>query len=64
MPPRLPITDKDRARRHVLGQTLYRLRKKFQFFYDLGLMGSADRVKAKMESTLQEYEDVGGKPDD
>ena len=62
MPPRLPITNKGRARRHVLGQELYRLRKQHSYLKGLGLTLNAARVMEKMVELSREYEEVGGKP--
>ena len=63
MPSRLPITDAARARRHVLGQTMYRLRKHYKFFKRLGLNHNARKVRARMRELAREYEAVGGKPE-
>ena len=62
MPTRLPITDLDRARRHVLGQRLYRLRKKYKYLKSLGLKYSAARVKARILEVSREYAGMGGRP--
>ena len=62
MPPRLPITNEERARRHVLRQTLYRLRKRYKYLQGLGLRGNASRVRDRMVEVAMAYDAIGGKP--
>lgn len=62
MPTRLPITDQDRARRHVLGQQLYRLRKHYQFLLDARLYANAEMELVHIRAKEREYNAVGGKP--
>ena len=62
MPALLPISDSDRARRHVLGQQLYRLRRRYKYLLSMGLYDNADRVLWDIRVLAQEYEHVGGQP--
>ena len=62
MPAQLPISDEDRARRHVLSQRLYRLRHKYRFMRRHGLHHRADIVMAQIQELRTQYQALGGLP--
>ena len=62
MPNKLNIDNPTRARRHVLGQQLYRLRKHYQFLLDEGLLANALVVRAHISTRELEYDALGGRP--
>ncbi len=62
MPQRLVISAKDRARRHVLGQRLYRLRLRYRYLRRSGLKLNARHVMGKIRVLSTEYDGLGGQP--
>jgi len=62
MPQALPISVKDKARRHVLGQQLYRLRMRYKFLKRGGMILNAQRVMTKIHMMTLEYDALGGRP--
>jgi hypothetical protein len=62
MPHKLNIDDKARAQRHVLGQQLYRLRKRYRFLVDQGLLLGAGNLGAVIRRKESEWDALGGKP--
>ena len=62
MPPKLRISAKDRARRHVLGQQLYRLRRRYKYLNRAGLSLNAGRIRVRILALTGEYDALGGPP--
>ena len=62
MPARLEITDKTRARRHVLSQQMYRLRRRYRLLTNAGLRNNAERIRVQLYILSGEYDILGGKP--
>ena len=62
MPARLKITDVTRARRHVLSQQMYRLRRRYRYLTDAGLRDNAERIRVQLDTLSLEYDTLGGKP--
>jgi hypothetical protein len=62
MPPRLPISDNDRARRHVLRQQAYRLRRKYRYLMGQGMYRNAHRVLDQLQQLNLRYQALGGSP--
>jgi len=62
MPPRLPISNEDRARRHVLRQQAYRLRRKYRYLKGQGMYGNARRVLEQLQALNTQYDALGGLP--
>ena len=62
MPNKLHITDKAYARRHVLGQQLYRLRRRYRLLIRKDLPTTADTVLAIIRLKEAEYDHIGGRP--
>jgi hypothetical protein len=62
MPKRLDptTTSRDRARRHVLGQQLYRLRRRRKFLWNVGAMSLAHDVSVHIWAKQMEYRELGG----
>ena len=63
MPQSLGISDEDKARRHVLGQQLYRLRRRYRYLKDGGMPLNAGRVLINIRELTQKYDSLGGRPD-
>ena len=49
-------------RRHVLSQRMYRLRRRYRYLTNAGLVVSAAGVKDQLLILSKEYEAIGGKP--
>lgn len=62
MPIPLNISDADRAKRHVIGQQLYRLRKQYRRFMRYGLYLNAESLLIPIAARTREYESLGGVP--
>jgi len=62
MPNKLQITNRQRARRHVVSQQLYRLRKRYKFMQESGPVISAARIRSKIRRLESEYNQIGGQP--
>lgn len=57
-----PMTDEIRARRHVLGQQMYRLRRRYRYLKAGGLDVSAAVVEGQLREMSKEYVALGGLP--
>jgi len=62
MPQKLYISDQARAKRHVLRQTLYRLRKKYRMLTASGAVLTAMQVSIQIKQLEIKYNTLGGKP--
>lgn len=62
MPAKLEITDLARARRHVLSQQMYRLRRRHKYLIGVGMNDSAARVRAMLDVLSRRYDSLGGRP--
>lgn len=62
MPAKLEITDLARARRHVLSQQMYRLRRRHKYLTDAGMRDSAIRVRVMLVELSAQYDSLGGRP--
>lgn len=62
MPARLDITDDTRARRHVLSQQMYRLRRRYRYLIDGGMVNSAEHVRVLLVELSNDYDRLGGRP--
>ncbi len=50
------------AQRHVLSQRMYRLRRRYRYLLNAGLVNSAAGVREELDILSESYEDIGGKP--
>ena len=48
--------------RHVLSQRMYRLRRRYRYLTNAGLLISAGNVKEQLIELSREYDAIGGKP--
>lgn len=62
MPSKLEITDIARAKRHVLSQQMYRLRRRYKYLIDAGMHDSAARVRDVLVELSGQYDSLGGRP--
>lgn len=64
MPHKLPVTvtDRDRARRHVLSQQIYRLRKRYRLMASMDMSVGAEVLAQKIHTLEAEYDNLGGRP--
>ena len=57
-----PDDDTTRARRHVLSQQMYRLRKRYRLLKDSGMEINAKGIAARYTKLMVEYNLLGGYP--
>lgn len=62
MPHKLHISTEVVAQRHVLGQQLYRLRKRYRLLVRNGLLTNASVVRERILTMESKYESLGGYP--
>lgn len=62
MPADMHLSDEDKARRHVIGQKLYRLRSRYKLAHKSGLKLTAARIRIQVAKLTEEYDSIGGRP--
>lgn len=62
MPNKLYIDRATAARRHVLSQQLYRLRRRYKLLTHHGLHASASDIRVRIRAKEREYNSLGGRP--